>query len=103
MTDQVALDALLRTDFGTFARKVFHTLNPGSPFLLNWHIEAITHKLDQAQKGFEKRLILNMPPRSLKSMLASVALPAYILGRKPEARLICVSYAQPLSAKHSRD
>src|SRR5687768_5482035 len=103
MTDQELLDALLRTDFAAFAQKVFHTLNPRAQFYPNWHIDAITHCLDQVRRGVVKRLIINVPPRSLKSILASVALPAFIFGHQPSARLICVSYAQPLATKFSRD
>lgn len=103
MTNRAILDAALRKDFTVFAEKVFHTLNPGSTFHRNWHLEAITHRLEQARTGIEKRLIINVPPRSMKSILASVALPAFVLGRDPAARLICVSYAQPLASKLSRD
>ena len=103
MSNQAELDAALRTDFGTFSRKVFLTLNPGSQFEENWHIEAVTHSLENARIGRTKRLIINIPPRSLKSVLASVALPAFILGHNPSARLICVSYAQPLAARLARD
>src|SRR5271155_4556854 len=51
----------------------------------------------------KKRLILNLPPRTLKSFIASVALPAWLLGRKPSARIICASYSDELSTKFSRD
>jgi hypothetical protein len=50
-----------------------------------------------------RRLILNIPPRHLKSILGSVAYPAWCLGHDPTARFICVSYAQELSEKHARD
>jgi predicted phage terminase large subunit-like protein len=102
VSSQAVLDALLRTDLGMFSRKVFHTLN-GSRFDNNWHIEAVINNLENARNGRAKRLIINIPPRSLKSVLASVALPAFVLGHNPAARLICVSYAQPLAAKFSRD
>src|SRR5688500_15563638 len=82
---------------------VFRTLHSQTAFGSNWHIGAIAHRLEQAYIGLEKRLIINVPPRSLKSILASVALPAFILGHHPGARLICVSYAQPLATKLSRD
>ena len=50
-----------------------------------------------------KRLILNLPPRTLKSFIASVALPAWLLGRNPSTRIICASYSDELSTKFSRD
>jgi hypothetical protein len=50
-----------------------------------------------------KRLNLNLPPRSLKSFIVSVALPAWLLGRNPSTRIICASYSDELSTKFSRD
>jgi predicted phage terminase large subunit-like protein len=44
-----------------------------------------------------------MPPRSLKSIMASVAFPAFVLGHQPSRRIICVSYSGDLSRKHSND
>src|SRR5260370_31468759 len=50
-----------------------------------------------------KRLVLNLPPRTLKSFIVSVALPAWLLGRVPSTRIICASYSDELAAKFSRD
>ncbi len=98
-----ALNAALRTDLGAFTEKVFEFLNPATPLIRNWHLEAIAHRLQCATAGDVKRLLITMPPRSLKSIFASVSLPAYVLGQNPSARLICVSYADILAAKFSRD
>ena len=46
-----------------------------------------------------KRLVLNLPPRTLKSFIVSVALPAWLLGRKPGTRIICASYSDELVDK----
>lgn len=74
------LDALLKLDFYAFIQRCFHQLNPGTRFLPNWHIELIAVKLEACRCGKIRRLIINVPPRSLKSICASVALPAWILG-----------------------
>jgi predicted phage terminase large subunit-like protein len=95
--------ALLRQDFHTFAQRCFHQLNPQTGFLPNWHIEVMAAKLDACRRAEIKRLIVNVPPRSLKSLLASVALPAWYLGHDPSAQILCVSYAQDLSDKLARD
>ncbi|MBA3668644.1 MAG: phage terminase large subunit [Sphingomonas sp.] len=97
------LDAALRSHLPSFTRKVFRELSPGTQFDDNWHIDALLHQLELTRTGDTRRLIINVPPRSLKSICASVALPAFILGHNPAARIICVSYAQPLAAKLSRD
>ena len=50
-----------------FCRCVFY-LNPGAPYLPNWHIKAIAYQLDRIRRGEITRLIINMPPRYLKSL-----------------------------------
>ena len=60
-------------------------------------------KLDAVRRGSIKRLIINVPPRHLKSICASVAFPAWCLGHDPAAQVLCVSYAQDLSDKLARD
>ena len=69
----------------------------------SWHIEVLAWHLEQVRCGKIKRLIINMPPRSLKSIAASVAFPAFVLGHDPKKRLICVSYSGDLARKHSND
>ena len=54
-------------------------------------------------RGEVLRLLILLPPRSLKSILTSVALPAYILGHDPTARILCGSYSDSLARKHSND
>jgi predicted phage terminase large subunit-like protein len=103
ITDARKLDGLLRNDFRAFIHKTFTTLCPGQDYELSWHIEAIAHRLERVRRGEIKRLIINMPPRSLKSIAASVAFPAFILGRDPSSRIICVSYSAELAKKHSND
>src|SRR5208282_4472880 len=73
------------------------------PFLANWHIDVLASRLESVRRGETRRLIVNLPPRSLKSLAASVALPAWWLGHDPCAQLLCVSYGQELAAKLSRD
>ncbi len=97
------LDALLRTDLRPFARKSFATLAPAQTFIDAWHIEAIAWKLEQVRRGTIRRLIINLPPRSLKSIMASVAFQAYVLGLDPTHRIICVSYSGDLAKKHAND
>lgn len=98
-----ALQALLRSDFRAFLHKVFATLSPAQTYVLTWHIEAIARQLERVRLGEIKRLIINMPPRSLKSIASSVAFPAFILGHDPSKRIVCVSYSGDLAKKHSND
>ena len=95
--------ALLRSDFTAFIERSFHELNPATSFLPNWHIEVIAAELEACRRGETKRLIINVPPRSLKSHCASVAFPAWLLGHDPSAQIIVASYAQELASKLSSD
>jgi predicted phage terminase large subunit-like protein len=66
-------------------------------------IELLAAMLTAVREGRIKRLIINIPPRHLKSLLGSVALPAWWLGHTPSAQIIRASYAQDLADKLSRD
>ena len=95
--------ALLRQDFYAFTERAFYELNPSATFQHNWHLEAIASSLEASRRGDVTRLILNEPPRSLKSHFASVAFAAFVLGHDPSAKIICASYGQDLSNKHASD
>jgi predicted phage terminase large subunit-like protein len=96
-------ETLLRQDFGSFAARCFYDLNPQTELAMNWHVEVIAAKLTAVRLGKIPRLIINLPPRHLKSILASVAFPAWCLGHDPSAQILCVSYAEALSNKLARD
>ena len=81
-----ALEAALREDFGVFTHKSFLTLEPATPFRHNWHIDTFCYHLGRVARGECRRLIINVPPRSMKSICASVAFPAWLLGRDPPRR-----------------
>jgi len=70
---------------------------------MNWHIEVIAAKLAAVWEGKIRRLIINLPPRHLKSLLASIAFPAWCLGHDPSAQILSVSYGQELADKLARD
>ena len=95
--------ALLRQEFSAFAARCFHDLNPQAALAMSWHLEVIAAKLTAVREGKIRRLIINLPPRHLKSLMASIAFPAWCLGRDPSAQILCVSYAQDLSDKLARD
>src|SRR6478736_4208282 len=94
---------MLRQNFSTFAARCFYDLNPQTELAMNWHVEIIAAKLTAVRHGKIPRLIINLPPRHLKSLLASSAFPAWCLGHDPSAQILCVSYAQDLADKLARD
>lgn len=95
--------ALLHNNLPAFTQRCFQTVVPGQMYLPNWHIEAICYQLERIRRSEIRRLIITLPPRNLKSICASVAFPAWILGHDPSARIVCASYSQDLAAKHARD
>ena len=96
-------DVICRLDFASFIRKAFQTLEPSSEFLPNWHIDALAYRLEQVRRGTIKWLNVNLPPRMLKSLICSVAYPAFILGLDPTKRVIVLSYSIELAVKLSND
>lgn len=101
--DDLTYAALLRGDLSSFIERCFRALNPQTPFLSNWHLRLIAAKLEACRLGQCRRLVINVPPRSLKSIAASVAFPAWLLGHQPSTRIICASYGQELAAKLALD
>ncbi len=94
---------LIRNDLPSFIAKCFATVNPGTEYLHNWHIDLIAEHLLACERGHTKRLIINIPPRYLKSLAINVAWPAWLLGQNPTHRIISASYSQGLATKHSLD
>lgn len=96
-------DAASRAHFSLLLRRVVASVSPGVRYCHNWHIDAISEYLAACARGEVGRLIINLPPRMLKSTLVSVAWPAWLLGQEPAQRIMVASYAQALATKHSTD
>jgi len=101
MNDRDTLDAGLRRYLSLFIRKAYMTLEPGRALSVNWHQDAIAYQLERVARGECRRLIITVPPRSLKSISVSVAFPAWVMGHNPTLKVMCVSYAQELSRTHA--
>lgn len=86
-----------------FIERSFYIINQGQKFINNWHIGAISEALNEVYNGNIKRLLINMPPRYLKSVCVSVAFPAWVLAKDPTKRIIVASYSEKLAIKHSTD
>jgi predicted phage terminase large subunit-like protein len=82
--------------------RVFAELT-GECFVDNWHIQLLCAEVDRIRTQPNTRLAIALPPRSLKSIIISVALPAWLLGHDPALEIVCVSYGQELSDKLSTD
>jgi predicted phage terminase large subunit-like protein len=103
MLSQIEYDYVLQRDFVSFIERSFYELNPQTRFLLGQHIELMASKLEACRRGSIKRLVINLPPRGLKSHCTSIAFVAWLLGHNPSAHIICASYGQELAEKLARD
>ena len=95
VADEMCL-TLARERFDFFVMRAFAELYH-KPLEANWHIAAITHWLEKVRTGEVRRLNIAMPPRHLKSFVGSICFPAFVLGHKPEEKIVCVSYGQGLA------
>lgn len=84
-----------------FARQAWPILEPGREYHHNWHIDAICDHLQAVSDGRIRRLIINIPPRCMKSLLVSVIWPAWEWITRPQTRFLFASYAQTLSIRDS--
>ena len=100
--DKKIFNVICRNDFKTFTVKSFYEIDGSQEFADNWHIDLLCDTLQQCAEGKIKRLIINIPPRSLKTHCASICLPAYILGHNPSERIIRVGYSQDYINQSSR-
>ncbi len=93
--DQVM--ALYRARFPAFLRFAYRELNPTQPLIDTWHIDVLADTLERVARGDITRLIINLPPRTLKSLATSVALPVWMLGRDPTRKVMALAGTRELS------
>ena len=104
IADELRMNEMLqRESFACFCRAMFPVLAPGRVLDWNWHHYALCAALERVERGECQRLLIEAPPRSLKSVIVSVMFPAWALGRKPEARIIGASYSLSLGIKGHND
>ena len=95
-------DAITRLNFWIFVQRVFAELTPDT-YIDNYHIQLLCSELGDIRAGMPRRICIALPPRSLKSIIISVALPAWLLGHNPAMVIICASYGQDLADKLAAD
>ena len=92
------LTAARRDDLHQFVWGAFDVLHDGGAgFIDNWHVRAMTHELHRCVRLENRFLLVTLPPRYLKTICASIATPAFILGHNPHAKIIITTYAGDLS------
>lgn len=90
-------------DLRSFAYSAWNILEPSTPLAWNWHLDLIAEYLQLVRTSQITRLILNVPPRTMKSRLATVIFPAWWWLTDPSRAFMSVSYSKDLTATHSRE
>ena len=85
-----------RDSFMEYIRHIW----PG--FIEGDHHRLIADKLTRVAKGELKRLIVNMPPRHTKSEFASIYFPSWMMGLKPDLKIMQTTHTADLSINFGR-
>lgn len=85
-----------------FIREAWHVLEPSQPYIHGWHVDAIAEHLEAVSDGRITRLLINVPPGTMKSLLTSVLWPAWEWTRSPALRYLTTSYAEKYVKRDSR-
>lgn len=86
-----------------YVQEAWPIVVPNRPIVPNWHIDLILEYLTAVDLGQITRLLINIQPRSLKSLLVSVFWPSWSWSERAWLKWIFSSYAASLSVKHSMD
>lgn len=100
--DKSVIDALCRQKLDAFITKAFTVIHPGTALEYNWHIGCIADHLEGVWAGDIRKIIINIPPRTLKTFTASVCFPAWGLGRNPSSKFMLTSFKFDLAKRMTR-
>jgi len=92
---------LAQRSLSYFVKAAWPIVEPSTAFVSGWHIDAICEHLTAVTDGEIRNLIINIPPRHMKSILTSVMWPVWVWTTRPEKRWLFSSYAESLSIRDS--
>lgn len=93
--------ALAERSVAEYTRQAWPIVEPGVDYYHNWHIDAVSEHLEYVSAGDINNLIINIPPRNMKSLLTCVMWPTWMWTHYPQSRWMFLSYAQDLSIRDS--
>jgi predicted phage terminase large subunit-like protein len=103
LSNAIELDRwLAKKSFIGFLRSAWPILDPGEPYVHNWHMDALGEHLEAVRRGEILRLLVNIPPGTSKSSACAVYFPAWLWTDWPEARFIGASYESTLATRDNR-
>lgn len=92
-----------RRDFYAFVVAAWPYVEPGTLFVEGWHLGTIANYLQALHEGRipSNSLMINVPPRHMKSLMCNVFFPAWVWTRAPWAKFLCFSYSEQLTIRDS--
>lgn len=90
-----------RRRLSRFVREAWPIVEPATPFVHGWHLDVVAEHLEAVSCGEIKRLIVNVPPRTMKSLTCGVFWPAWEWLARPHIRWLFATYAADLSTRDS--
>lgn len=93
--------SLYRSDFRSFIRFAFREAYPSKEFVDDWYLDIVADELMRCRPDAAHRLMLNLPPRYLKSFCASVIWPIFMAARHPGIRICVIAGTRELAAEFS--
>lgn len=91
----------LRRRLSDYIRSAWHIVEPATIYTHGWHIDAICDHLEAVTSGEIRNLIINVPPRHMKSLSVAVFWPTWVWASSPEIQWLFSSYAEPLAVRDS--
>ncbi|WP_310533151.1 phage terminase large subunit [Novosphingobium sp.] len=88
-----------RRNLADFARMAWPTLEPAAELKWGWALDSICDHLEAVSAGQSKRMLMNVPPGSMKSLLTGVILPAWEWIERPELRFLGTAHKQDLAVR----
>lgn len=85
----------------SFIKAAWHILEPGQTYVHGWHIDALSEHLEAVTRGEITRLLINVPPGTMKSMTVGIMWPAWEWGPQgmPHLRYLGTSHSHPLAIR----
>jgi predicted phage terminase large subunit-like protein len=90
-----------RRHLGAFIRQAWPIAEPTTPFVSGWHLDCIVEHLEAVTRREIRNLLINVPPRHMKSLAVAVFWPIWTWTTSPSTRWLFNSYAESLSIRDS--
>lgn len=93
--------AIAQRSFAEFCKMAWHVLEPATPIAWGWALDAMCDHLQAVHEGKIKRLLMNVPPGMMKSLMTGVFFPAWEwgAGKTPSLRYLTTAHKESLAVR----